>query len=183
MQHIGDSGGMIAQRSRQTFTGFHLSRTQRTRTFARGAGFSPFGGGPCHGIGSRHPWTQCNRITRAGRIFDATRSARKRLAIVLNRHDHEPDVKGKDGQRRTPDPPWPDRAGPDSEGRRPIDGRAEPPWLPSDEPLNLPLPLKTHSYRLPLRLDLPPGRPRGAGTGCGARFARSASTDSMGTSG
>ena len=160
MQHIGDSGGMIAQRWRHTFTGVFLSRTQRTRTFARGAGFSPLEVVPAVALGRDTHECNVTELRDRGRIFEATRSARKRLALVLTRHDHEPDVEAKNGQRGAPDPPWPHRAGPDSERRRPIDGRAEPARLPSGEPLHLPLPLKTHGYRLPFRLDLPTGRAR-----------------------
>lgn len=121
-----------------------LSRTQRTRTFAIGAGFSPFGGGPYRGIGSRHPWTQCNRITRCGHIFEATRPARTRLALVLTRHDHQTHVEAKNRQRGTPDPPWPQHTRTNGEGGRPVHRRSEPSRLTGGKPLHLPLTLKTH---------------------------------------
>lgn len=126
MQHIGDSGGMIAQRLRQTFTGSHCRVPREPGPLLEVPGFRFLEVVPAVALGRDTHGRNVTELRRPADIFGGWSGLRKRLRLVLASQDHQAHVEHQHGQWRPPDPPWPQRTRTNGKRSRPIDRRSEP---------------------------------------------------------
>ena len=147
---------MIAQRLRQTFTGSHCRVPREPGPLLEVPGFRFLEVVPAVALGRDTHGRNVTELRRLAAFSEANKPTRKRLGTVVASQDHQTHVETQDGQRRPPDPPWPQRTRTNGERSRPIDRRTEPARLAGNKPGHLPLTLKTHAIASPCALTCHP---------------------------